>query len=113
APRYPAHRLGLPANAPVAPGVPTPPRDPPGAPRGGAPLAGAPGDPAEDGGPVGYALACCMQLVEQDTQLPQARRQELAQVYRQQALTTLRQAVRNGYRDVARLKDDLALAPLR
>jgi tetratricopeptide (TPR) repeat protein len=76
-----------------------------------AQLARAAVEPAEDVANVAYSLVRCMQTAEEDAQLPQAQRKELAQTYRQQALTTLRQAVRNGYRDTARLKDDFA--PLR
>jgi hypothetical protein len=58
-------------------------------------------------------LARCVPLAERDTELPEARRQERAKTYADRAIATLRQAVHNGFRDVAHMKKDSDLDPLR
>ena len=58
-------------------------------------------------------LSCCVPLAEQDDQLPEAQRKPLAQTYADRAMTILRQAVQNGYKDVDHLKKDTDLDPLR
>jgi tetratricopeptide (TPR) repeat protein/tRNA A-37 threonylcarbamoyl transferase component Bud32 len=58
-------------------------------------------------------LAWCVALAEKDVQLPDARRAELARSYAEQAVATLRLAVKHGYKDAARLKTDPDFAPVR
>jgi serine/threonine-protein kinase len=69
--------------------------------------------PADDA----YNAACffcrCIPLAEHDANLPEARRQELAKSYAEQALATLQQACANGYKDVGHLQKDKDLDPLR
>jgi hypothetical protein len=64
-----------------------------------------------------YAAACilarCVPLAERDSQLAKGQRKERAREYADRALATLRQAVQNGYRDVAHMKKDTDLDPLR
>jgi hypothetical protein len=52
-------------------------------------------------------------LAEKDAKLSQARRQELAKSYADQAVGALRQAVAHGYQDAAHMKKDTDLDPLR
>jgi hypothetical protein len=54
-----------------------------------------------------------MPRAERDTKLPEARRQELARSYGDRAVAALRQALANGYKDIAHLKKDKDLDPLR
>jgi hypothetical protein len=70
-------------------------------------------DPAEDTFAAACALAQCIPVLEKDAQLPPAQRQELIQSYTEQALARLRQAIRNGYKDVAHLDKVPELQPLR
>ncbi len=51
-------------------------------------------------------LARCATLAGQDTGLLDSRRQALAQSYAERAMTTLRLAVKHGFRDTARLRED-------
>jgi tetratricopeptide (TPR) repeat protein len=64
-----------------------------------------------------YDAACivsrCVRLVEQDAQLPEARRRELACSYADRAMELLRQAVGHGYQNVVQMKKDSDLDPLR
>jgi tetratricopeptide (TPR) repeat protein len=64
-----------------------------------------------------YNSACylsrCLPLAEKDEQLPEARRRQLAGEYGDRAMSLLRQAVEKGYRDVAQMKKDSDLDPLR
>jgi eukaryotic-like serine/threonine-protein kinase len=55
----------------------------------------------------------CVQLVRQDTRLPETRREHLARTYAEQAVDLLRQAVKAGWRDTARLRRDPDFSPLR
>ena len=58
-------------------------------------------------------LAGCARLAARDDRLPESKRQELAMAYGDRALDALRQAVQKGFKDVARLKQDASLEPLR
>jgi serine/threonine-protein kinase len=58
-------------------------------------------------------LANCVPLAEKDSNLPEAKRQELARSYADRALDTLRQALKSGYKDLANMKKDPDLDPLR
>src|SRR5205823_1766822 len=64
-----------------------------------------------------YDAACyfcrCVPLAAKDAHLTDARRRKLADAYADRALTLLRQAVQLGYKDVAHLKKDPDLDPLR
>jgi tetratricopeptide (TPR) repeat protein len=70
-------------------------------------------DPAMDV----YTAACifsrCVPLAEHDSQLSETQRKERVQAYADRAVATLRQAVRNGFKDVARMKKDTDLDALR
>jgi serine/threonine protein kinase/tetratricopeptide (TPR) repeat protein len=70
-------------------------------------------EPAKDQYSAASLLARCVKLASKDATLPEARRDELAQNYSQQALAFLRQAVMHGFKDLARLKEDADLEPLR
>ena len=63
-------------------------------------------DPAADLYSAACLLARCVPLAERDNQ-------ERAQAYADGAVATLRQAVQNGYKDVAHMKKDTDLDPLR
>jgi hypothetical protein len=52
-------------------------------------------------------------LVQGNSQLAEAQRQERAQEYSGRALATLRQAIQNGYRDADHMQKDTDLDPLR
>jgi hypothetical protein len=58
-------------------------------------------------------LARCVTLAEKDTQLPDARRAELARSYAERAVATMRLAVKHGYKDAARLKTAPDFASVR
>jgi serine/threonine-protein kinase len=70
-------------------------------------------EPADDAYKAAGFFCRCSALAEKDTKLPQARRQELAGSYAEQALAALRQALAKGYKDLANLKKDKDLDPLR
>ena len=64
-----------------------------------------------------YAAACglsqCVPIVAKHAKLDDKQRQEAAQFYGDAAMKLLRDAVSKGYKDVSRMKQDNALAPLR
>jgi serine/threonine-protein kinase len=70
-------------------------------------------DPQNDVYHAARSLARCVPLAERDTRLSDAQRKERAQTYANRAMTTLRQAVQNGYQDTAHMKKDKGLDPLR
>jgi tetratricopeptide (TPR) repeat protein/tRNA A-37 threonylcarbamoyl transferase component Bud32 len=70
-------------------------------------------DPPNDLYNAACFLARCVPLAAKDDKLPEARRQELARDYADRAMTALRQAVARGFKDVAHLKKDRDLDPLR
>jgi tetratricopeptide (TPR) repeat protein len=76
-------------------------------------LARLDGAGAEDACDAACLLARCMPVAEKDAALPAARRQEMAQAYADQAVGLLREAVRRGYHDADRLREDEDLARLR
>jgi serine/threonine protein kinase len=59
------------------------------------------------------AYAACVKLAGEDARLSQAKQQELRQSYGDRAMNVLRRAVQFGYKDVANLKKDKHLDPLR
>jgi serine/threonine-protein kinase len=76
-------------------------------------LAQAPGASAEDLYTAAGLLATTIPLARQDTRLSEAQRPEVARGYAARALALLRQAVAHGYKDLANMKKDKALDPLR
>jgi serine/threonine protein kinase/tetratricopeptide (TPR) repeat protein len=62
---------------------------------------------------AGCILARCATLAAKDSKLTQMKRRELAGRYADQAMDRLRQAGRAGFKDVAQLKKDADLDPLR
>jgi serine/threonine protein kinase len=58
-------------------------------------------------------LARCARLAEQDSAVPLPRRQVVARACADQAVQMLREAIRKGYKDRARLATDADLASLR
>jgi serine/threonine protein kinase len=70
-------------------------------------------DPAKDVYKAASFLSGCVPLAEQDTQISEVQRVQLAKNYEDRAMATLRQATENGYKDIAHLKEDKDFAPLR
>jgi tetratricopeptide (TPR) repeat protein len=70
-------------------------------------------NPANDLYTAACYLARCVPLAEKDDMQSEAKRKEQAQSYGDRAMALLHQAVKNGYKDVARLKVDKDLDPLR
>jgi hypothetical protein len=70
-------------------------------------------EPALDTYGAGCLMARCITLAEKDAALPEAKRKELAESYAQQALALLQEAVKIGYKDLARMKKDPDLESLR
>jgi serine/threonine-protein kinase len=58
-------------------------------------------------------LTHCIRVVARDAELSAGDRAKLTEAYGRQAVVLLQRAVSNGYRDVAKLKAEPALAPLR
>jgi tetratricopeptide (TPR) repeat protein len=67
----------------------------------------------EDGYRAGRYLARCVHLAEQDGQLPEPRRRDLAEAYARRAVAVLREAVRRDPGAAERLNSDKDLNPLR
>jgi serine/threonine-protein kinase len=76
-------------------------------------LAQKPFESAKDRYRAACVLAGCVPLAAKDGKLPGARRQELAREYADRAMTVLRQAVTDGYKDAAQLRKEPALDQLR
>jgi serine/threonine protein kinase len=70
-------------------------------------------EPPKDTYNAACLLARCVTLADKDAALPQARRQELAQSYSQQAMVLLHQAVAKGFNDLALMEKDTDLESLR
>jgi tetratricopeptide (TPR) repeat protein len=70
-------------------------------------------NPAADAYDAACFLSRCIPVVAQHAKLDDKQRQEAAQFYSDAALKLLREAVSKGYKDVAHLKKDTDLAPLR
>jgi tetratricopeptide (TPR) repeat protein len=70
-------------------------------------------DPAKDGYAAAAVLARCVRLGEKDAHLADAKRQELARSYADQALTMLGEAIAKGYSDTEQLKKAPEFEPLR
>jgi serine/threonine-protein kinase len=69
-------------------------------------------DPAEESYDAACALAQCVSLAEKDAKLTTAERPQQVRAYADRALELLRQAVANGYKNAARMKQDPDLQPL-
>jgi hypothetical protein len=76
-------------------------------------LAALGGSRLDDAYIAASALAQCIPVAEKETKLSEEGRAELAPAYADGALGMLRRAIRNGYHDVAYLKQDTDLDPLR
>jgi tetratricopeptide (TPR) repeat protein len=59
------------------------------------------------------ALSQCKALAMKDSQLPEAKRQALAQTYADRAMHLLRQAVQHGFKDADHIDNDGDLDPIR
>ena len=70
-------------------------------------------DAAADTYTAARALSLCATLTARHDKLDATRRKEGAQLYSDAAMGLLRDAVSKGYQDVANLKKDIALDPLR
>jgi serine/threonine-protein kinase len=70
-------------------------------------------DPALEAHDAAAALAQCVPVVEKDEQLPAEQREKQARSYADQAMQMLLHAVVKGYKDLAQLKKDKDLDPLR
>jgi hypothetical protein len=70
-------------------------------------------DPPRDAYTAAGLLAGCVRLAAQDERLPEDRRREVATAYGDQAVAALRQAVAKGAKEVAGMKTDQGLDPLR
>jgi tetratricopeptide (TPR) repeat protein/tRNA A-37 threonylcarbamoyl transferase component Bud32 len=70
-------------------------------------------DPPRDAYTAACLLAGCVRLAAEDERLPEGKRQELARAYGDRALAALRQAVAKGAKEVAQMKTDKGLDPLR
>jgi tetratricopeptide (TPR) repeat protein len=73
----------------------------------------AAGDPAHDVYSAAGVWGYCVGVAQNDPTLSEDQRNELARKYGDRALDLLRQAVRNGYKDIEHMKKDNDLAPLR
>jgi hypothetical protein len=69
--------------------------------------------PADDSYKAAGVLSLCVALAEKDAQLPPPRRKALADTYAARAVQRLREAVAHGNKDVAKMKNDTNLDPLR
>jgi tetratricopeptide (TPR) repeat protein len=69
--------------------------------------------PATDMYNAACVLALCVPLAAKDTKLPEAERPKQARAYTDRAMELLRQAIAKGYQDIAHLKKDTDLDPLR
>jgi tetratricopeptide (TPR) repeat protein len=76
-------------------------------------LAGLGVSPATDAYNAVCIFASCVPLAEKDTQLPEAERPKQARAYADRALALLHQAVVKGFQDVAHMKKNTELDPLR
>jgi serine/threonine protein kinase/tetratricopeptide (TPR) repeat protein len=70
-------------------------------------------DPPRDAYTAACLLAGCVRLAARDAGLPEARRAELATTYGNRAMAALRQAVAKQASEVAQMKTDSDLDPLR
>jgi serine/threonine-protein kinase len=69
--------------------------------------------PADDTYKAACLFSRCVAVAEKDTKMPEDKRKALTKSYSERAMETLRQAVEKGYKDVANVKKDADLDPLR
>ena len=70
-------------------------------------------DPAEDNYTAAWVLVRCAALAREDDELSEAAGEELARSYADRALASLQAAVRHGFKDGGRVKEEPAFDPLR
>jgi serine/threonine-protein kinase len=70
-------------------------------------------DPTTDAYKAACAMSRCILAVQSDVKLAETERARQVLAYTDRAAALLRQAVANGYRDVAQMKKDESLDPLR
>ena len=70
-------------------------------------------DPPGNAYDAACALSLCVPIAEKDIKVVTELRAKQAQFYADEAMKMLRDAVAKGYKDVARMKKDPDLAPLR
>jgi hypothetical protein len=70
-------------------------------------------DPVGDVYNAACYLAQCVPLAEKDDKLSQVQRVDLVRRYAERAVVLLRQSVKAGWKDIAHLKKDTDLDPLR
>jgi serine/threonine-protein kinase len=70
-------------------------------------------DPATDAYSTACALSLCVPLAAHDAELAEAPRKEQSRRYADSAMQALRRALTKGYKDLASLKTDADLNPLR
>jgi serine/threonine protein kinase/tetratricopeptide (TPR) repeat protein len=70
-------------------------------------------EPPRDAYTAACLLAGCVRLAARDERLQEGKRQELARAYGDRAVAALRQAVAKGAKEVAQMKKDPHLDPLR
>ena len=70
-------------------------------------------EPINDSYNAASFVARCVLLAEKDAELPVDKRKVLVKKYADQAMSLLKQAVTNGYKDADHMKKDDDLAPLR
>jgi hypothetical protein len=70
-------------------------------------------DPATDTYLAACMLCSCVKMAGKDARLDEARRKELAGTYTERALALLRQAVAQGFKDAARMRENPDFKPLR
>jgi tetratricopeptide (TPR) repeat protein len=70
-------------------------------------------DPPDDAHDAACFLSACISIAAKHQKLDDQQRKELAQIYDDAAMKLLRDAVNKGYKDVAQMKKDANLDPLR
>ncbi len=70
-------------------------------------------DNADNAFAAAICLALCVRAAEEDSGLPAAEREKVSQKYADQAVAALREAVRRGDRNIARMRNEPDLDPIR
>jgi tetratricopeptide (TPR) repeat protein len=76
-------------------------------------MVGAAPNPKSEFHAGAWHLGRCILLVEKDGKLTQAKREELAKTYADQAMQWLQEGLKKGYKDTEALEKDAAFGPLR
>jgi tetratricopeptide (TPR) repeat protein len=87
--------------------------DPVGAARAAKQIRDLGWNPPGDAYAAAHALALCIPIVQKDDHLDLAKRQAAAQLYADEAMKMLNDAVAKGWRDATRIKKDTDFEPLR